>query len=165
MDVADDDSAERNAELEALYARRYTSFLRVAIALLGDLEQARDAVQEAFARALRGLPGFRSEAPLEAWVFSILTNHCRDLRRVERELPGEVEAEAVGNGQPGEHADVRAAVALLPERQCLVLFLRHYADMDYESIAAALQIERGTVAATLHAAHARLRGILEGATR
>jgi RNA polymerase sigma factor (sigma-70 family) len=55
---------------------------------------------------------------------------------------------------------VRAAVQQLPERQRLVLFLRHYADLDYGSIAVALSISDGTVAATLHAAHARLRQLL-----
>jgi DNA-directed RNA polymerase specialized sigma24 family protein len=43
----------RTAELERLYRRRYPSFLRVALALLDEREQARDAVQETFARSLR----------------------------------------------------------------------------------------------------------------
>jgi DNA-directed RNA polymerase specialized sigma24 family protein len=48
-------------------------------------------------------------------------------------------------------------IAALPERQRLVLFLRHYADLDYDTIGTAAGVERGTVAATLHAAHARVR--------
>jgi RNA polymerase sigma factor (sigma-70 family) len=59
--------------------------------------------------------------------------------------------------------DVRAAVAGLPERQRLAVYLRYYADLDYESIAAALGVKPGTVAATLNAAHSRLRGRLEEA--
>ena len=38
-------------------------------------------------------------------------------------------------------------IAGLPERQRLVLFLRHYADLDYDTIAQVAGIERGTVAA------------------
>jgi RNA polymerase sigma factor (sigma-70 family) len=56
---------------------------------------------------------------------------------------------------------VRAAVAALPERQRLALFLRYYADLDYAAIAAILEIKEGTVGATLHAAHAALRAALE----
>jgi RNA polymerase sigma-70 factor (ECF subfamily) len=52
---------------------------------------------------------------------------------------------------------LREAVAALPERQRLALFLRHYADLNYDQIAAVLGVRRGTVAATLHAAHASLR--------
>jgi RNA polymerase sigma factor (sigma-70 family) len=40
---------------------------------------------------------------------------------------------------------VRAALAGLPERQRLALFLRYYADLDYAAIAEALSISRGTV--------------------
>lgn len=151
-------------DLERLYAERYPAFLRFALSLLGDREQARDAVQEAFARALRAIGGFRHDVPLDAWVFAILTNHCRDLRRGRPPLAREQHA-AVTNGRPGEHAELRAAVAALPERQRLILFLRHYADLDYASIAAALGVERGTVAATLHAAHNRLRHALKETAR
>jgi RNA polymerase sigma factor (sigma-70 family) len=60
---------------------------------------------------------------------------------------------------------VRAAVAALPERQRLALFLRYYADLDYAAIAAALGVAEGTVGATLNAAHAALRGSLKEADR
>jgi RNA polymerase sigma factor (sigma-70 family) len=59
---------------------------------------------------------------------------------------------------------VRAAVEQLPERQRLVLFLRYYADLDYRTIAGAVAISEGTVAATLNAAHGRLRQLLSEVT-
>ena len=65
--------------------------------------------------------------------------------------------EPATNGHAVDWGDVRAVVAGLPERQRLVLFLRHYADLDYDRIGAVLGIERGTVAATLHAAHRKIR--------
>jgi RNA polymerase sigma factor (sigma-70 family) len=68
--------------------------------------------------------------------------------------------DASRNGHSEEGA-VRAAVALLPERQRLVLFLRYYADLDYQTIAEALGIAPGTVAAALHAARAAVRRRLE----
>jgi DNA-directed RNA polymerase specialized sigma24 family protein len=40
------------------------------------------------------------------------------------------------------------------------VFLRYYADLDYEAIAAALGIRRGTVAAALNAAHRKLENSL-----
>jgi DNA-directed RNA polymerase specialized sigma24 family protein len=65
--------------------------------------------------------------------------------------------ELEANGHPGDWLEVRAVIAALPERQRLVLFLRHYADLDYDTIAQVAGIERGTVAATLHAAHRKVR--------
>lgn len=60
-----------------------------------------------------------------------------------------------------EPTPVTEAIARLPERQRLALFLRYYADLDYESIATALQVSSGTVGATLNAAHTSLRRLLQ----
>jgi RNA polymerase sigma factor (sigma-70 family) len=60
---------------------------------------------------------------------------------------------------------VRVALAGLPERQRLVVFLRYYADLDYRSIGAALGIRTGTVSATLNAAHRSLRQTLQEVER
>jgi RNA polymerase sigma factor (sigma-70 family) len=57
--------------------------------------------------------------------------------------------------------ELAPAVAALPERQRLVVFLRYYADLDYRTIADALDVEVGTVSATLAAAHRAVRQRLE----
>jgi len=155
-------SAATIGAIEDVYRRRYPRFLRVARAMLGDDEQARDAVQEAFARAIRARFDFRGEGTLEGWLWRTLVNVCTDERR--RTAPPLTDPPHA-NGRPDESAEVRAAVASLPERQRLALFLRYYADLDYEAIATALGVQRGTVAATLHAAHESLRRMLTEVTR
>jgi RNA polymerase sigma factor (sigma-70 family) len=67
-----------------------------------------------------------------------------------------LDQDAATNGHR-ETGAATAALALLPERQRLALFLRYYADLDYAGIAEALGIARGTVSATLHAARSNLR--------
>jgi DNA-directed RNA polymerase specialized sigma24 family protein len=62
-------------------------------------------------------------------------------------------------------ARVRAALALLPERQRLALFLRYYADLDYRTISETLCIAVGTVGVTLSNAQAKLRRLLEEVAR
>jgi RNA polymerase sigma-70 factor, ECF subfamily len=148
------------ADLEALYRERYSAFLRVARVTVHDEAAASDAVHDAFVQAVRNRRSFRGEGTLEAWVWRMVVNAARKRRR---ELPargvevGDVAAVTVnGFGDP-----VRAAVAALPERQRLALFLRYYADLDYAAIAAILDVEEGTVGATLNAAHTALRGSLE----
>ncbi len=65
-------------ELEALYRGRFDVFARVAASVTGDPERARDAVQEAFATAVRKRGTFRGDGPLEAWVgASCSTLHAR----------------------------------------------------------------------------------------
>ena len=46
-------------------------------------------------------------------------------------------------------SELAEAISRLPERERLVLFLRYYADLDYRTIAEALEISGGTVGATL----------------
>jgi RNA polymerase sigma-70 factor (ECF subfamily) len=147
-------------ELEALYRSRFDIFVRVAASVTGDAERARDAVQEAFATAVRKRRTFRGEGPLEAWVWRIVLNGARsDVRRIAP-VAERVER-ALTNGHPEHDAELRVALARLPERQRTAVFLRYYADLDYAAIGAALGIAEGTVAATLNAAHSALRSRLE----
>jgi RNA polymerase sigma-70 factor (ECF subfamily) len=147
--------------IESLYRSRLAVFRRVARGILGDPEAARDAVQEAFAQAVRQRAAYRGEGSLEGWVWRTVVNTARMQRRAREArplgaLPESYELET--NGRPsGADPRVRAAVAALPERQRLVLFLRYYADLDYATIAEVLDISPGTVAATLNSARSSLR--------
>jgi RNA polymerase sigma-70 factor, ECF subfamily len=151
-------------DLEVLYRRGYRQFLRVAIAIVGEESRAHDAVQEGFARAIRSADSYRAEGNVEAWLWRIVINAAHATRpdRVVVEI-GE-QTDRAANGHPGAEndGDIRAWVASLPERQRLAVFLRYYADLDYRTIGDVLEIETGTVSATLAAAHASLRGAIEG---
>ncbi len=153
--------------LEQLYRARYPRFLRLALAIVGSREAAADVVQEAFARAIRHRDELRSEEALESWLWRTVINTGRNqVKRGQRQVDLEnVDEFAAPNGRGGSWPELRAAIAALPERQRQALFLRHYADLEYEQIGEVLGIARGTVAATLHAAHRSLRGTLEGAHR
>lgn len=155
----------RLAEIEQLYRDRFRQFLRVAIAITGDYDQALDAVQEGFGDAIRSRERFRGDGPLASWVWRAVVNASRDVARARsnrREIDLDTDLTESTNGSGGEPSpELRAAIAALPERQRLVLFLRHYADLDYQSIAAALDVAGGTVSASLSQAHARLRRALQ----
>ena len=148
-------------ELEALYRSRFEVFARVAASVTGDGDRARDAVQEGFATAVRKRRSFRAEGPLEAWVWRIVLNAARSDARRRPTAAFVVDEPISTNGHPGESAELRVALACLPERQRTAVFLRYYADLEYAAIAEALGISTGTVAATLNAAHASLRFRLE----
>lgn len=143
------------AAIEDLYRRQYRRFLRVAIAVVGSPDAAADAVQEAFARALRERHSLRNDDSLPAWVWRMVMNAAIDQqRRTKREVPGAAPERVA---EPEDLDDLRQAVAALPDRQRHTLFLRHYADLSYDEIAEVLGVARGTVAAALHAAHETLR--------
>jgi RNA polymerase sigma-70 factor (ECF subfamily) len=145
------------AELESLYRSEYRRFLRVAAAILRDEVRAVDAV-DAFASAIRRQRQFRGEGPLQAWVWRMVVNAALK----ERGRPRHTELTDFEVAAPLEEpTPVADAITRLPERQRLALFLRYYADLDYESIATALEVSSGTVGATLNAAHTSLRRLLQ----
>ena len=147
-------------QIEVLYRARIGGFYRVASAIVRDRDLAWDAVQEGFADAVRGRAGFRGEAPLEAWVWRLVVNAALRSQRRPPPVPLPDGFECVVS-QNGNGPDVRNAVAALPERQRLAVFLRYYADLDYRAIADVLGVEVGTVSATLHAALSALRETME----
>ena len=152
------------AELESLYRRRHDAFVRVAAGVTGDAGLAGDAVHEAFVRAVRHGRRLRRADSLEGWVWRIVLNeahrrHARESRLVPVDPSALPDAPATNGDRPDER--VRATLAMLPERQRLALFLRYYADLDYAAIARVLDMAPGTVAATLNAAHTRLRALLK----
>jgi RNA polymerase sigma-70 factor (ECF subfamily) len=148
--------------LEQLYRSRFRAFLRVAASVAGE-RRAADAVHDGFVRALRHRETFREGGSLEAWVWRTVINAAHDVRRADRgELSFDEVPEPAGNGNaPSADESIRAAVAALPPRQRLAVFLRYYADLDYSAIAEILDSSPGTVAATLHKARAAIRRQLQ----
>lgn len=145
-------------ELEALYRERWAAFARVAISIAGSVDVGREAVQEGFARAIEQRQQFRGDCPLEAWVWRIVLNTAKTasvrMAREESETSVEPEDVSANGSRPSE---VALWVRNLPERQRVAVFLRYWADLDYRTIAEVLEVEVGTVSATLSAAHQSLR--------
>jgi RNA polymerase sigma factor (sigma-70 family) len=146
--------------IERVYRERGRDFQRLALAQTGDLERARDAVQEGFARAIRGRSSFQGAGSIEGWLARCVINAAHDARR--RGGRADPVPDLAGGLDSGpESLVVREAVMQLPRRQRDALFLRYYLDLDYAAIAEALGVAVGTVSATLHAARTSLRQALE----
>ena len=149
------------SEIERVYRRSYTAFVRTAAAIAGDWRAGEDAVHDAFVIAVRGRRGFRGEGSPEGWLWTIVVNAAKARRRREQRPPlVDVAGSADSSDVCPRDEQVRELVHELPERQRLALFLRYYADLDYRTIAAVLDIREGTVGATLNAAHNALRTAL-----
>lgn len=122
--------------------------LRVCRGLLG-VQDAEDAWQTTFLKALRAWPGLAPETPVEAWLVTIAHRTCLDHRRAAaRDL-------SVAVAQPPEVAvhdperSIWGLVAELPARQRGAVTLRHLGGMSYAEVAGLLG---GTEAAARRAA-------------
>jgi RNA polymerase sigma-70 factor (ECF subfamily) len=140
--------AASRREIEMLYRERYLPFRRALASFTGSYESAHDVVQEAFARALAQRRRFRGDAPLAAWVWRIAVRVALD-ERAEARRAAAVDTSAVGLVEPAHDPELAEALLKLPPRRRLIFFLRYFADLTYEEIAAACGISVGTVAAAL----------------
>ena len=146
----------RSLALEQLYRERFAGFCDALSSVTGSRESARDAVQEAFARALRKRSQLRREESLAPWVWTTALRIALDSRR--RAL-GTQEID-IALAQPERDPELAAAIKSLAPRRRLVVFLRYFADFSYAEIAEACDVSEGTVAATLAQAHEALRAVL-----
>lgn len=151
----------------------------LCVRLLRDAEEARDAAQEAFARAYAALGTYDPAQPFGPWLLRIARNHCLDVLR--RRLPDAQRVEldaAPEEGARRELADGAAvaadealerrelagalerAVSALPPNYREVVHLFHVEHLSYKQIAATLDVPIGTVMTWLHRARARLKDAL-----
>jgi RNA polymerase sigma-70 factor (ECF subfamily) len=152
--------ADVTDEIERVYRERYVAFRNALVTVTGSHEAARDAVQEAFARALRSQDQFRGEGTLDAWVFRIALRTALETRRNGREVALLDDADPT-LPVPERDPELAAALRELPPRRRLIVFLRYFADLSYSEIAAVCEISEGTVAASLAQARADLLEALE----
>jgi RNA polymerase sigma-70 factor, ECF subfamily len=159
------------AAFEPLVRQYEGRALLVARGLLGDGDEAADAVQDAFVRAYRGLHRLREGSGFGPWFNVLLRNHCLDLLRSRRghagltaeRLDREVWSEPTGtDGMEREQlssAVHRALSAISPEHR-QVLVLKEMEGLSYAEIAEATGVVAGTVASRLHHARAELKKVL-----
>jgi RNA polymerase sigma-70 factor, ECF subfamily len=127
-----------------------------------------DVAQEAFIRVIRGIARFDPAGParLSTWIVTVATRTCLNaLRGRNREAPIDEQPAACDPGASPEDLvlererghRIQAAMAALPAEMRAVLVLRAYHDLDYPEIAAALDLEVGTVKSRLSRARIALR--------
>lgn len=149
--------------------------VRIARALLGDTDAARDAAQDAFLKAYRSLHQFDASRSFRPWFLQILRNQCRDALRSRRARErvevrqATSEARSVGSDtrlrdDARRHASdlLRRGLAELGEEEREIIVLKDIAGWSYAEIAAQLEVPEGTVASRLHHARRALRQALDG---
>jgi RNA polymerase sigma-70 factor (ECF subfamily) len=152
--------AASREDIEALYRERYGAFRNGLVPLAGTSERAHDAVQEAFARALRRRREFRGDGSLEGWVWRIAFHVALAGRRELQGISLEEAFLVAEIPHPERDPELAEALLSLPPRRRLIVFLRYFADLQYDQIATVCEISEGTVAATLAHAHGELRDTL-----
>jgi len=160
---------------------------RLALRVLRDEEQARDAVQDAFLKAYVNLGRFEGRSSFYTWLYRLVMNLCLDVKRrdhsvrvVETGEPTDLERIATPDVRGADEGPWRAheespdaavdrselrgalarAIDELPEAARETLVLREVEGLSYAEIAESLGIPKGTVMSRLHYARRRVQELL-----
>ena len=188
--IIDDDAGFvarcRQGDTEAftfLVRRHQKKMLNIAYRMIGDYDEACDAVQEAFLSAFRAIGKFRGEARFSTWLCGIVLNHSRShikqravLSRLEgTSLDGPVksENESIPSGHYSQEesvveriekreleANVQECIGFLDVEHREVLVLRDIQGFSYEEIGLMLKLPQGTVRSRLFRARNALKDSL-----
>ena len=127
--------AVRVPPFERFYEEQKGAVLARLRGLLG--QDADDAFQETFLRALRAYPSLKHGRHLRAWALTIASNVAIDAKRRERITAADVpDLESVDEPLPYE--ELRRLTAELPQKERAAVFLRYGYDLSYEEIGSAI---------------------------
>jgi RNA polymerase sigma-70 factor (sigma-E family) len=153
------DVREGDDRLAALHREHYTSLVRLATLVVGDVGVAEQLVQDAFVKLQLRWGGLRDPDKAPAWLRSAVLNGARShLRRRKvsdrhetRHTVGPApETPEAATEHLADHERVVAALRRLPRRQREAIALRYYLDLPEAEIAAAMGASAGSVKTHLH---------------
>jgi RNA polymerase sigma factor (sigma-70 family) len=167
-------AAEQTAArtLEEAFARHQAELLGTLFYLVGNIEDARDALQEAFVKCWRHRGEVSEIENLKAWIFRVALNTGRDIRetawrRKRQGLPEDEGSLASRHAGPVDEAlhderliRLREALQQLRPEEQEVFLLRQNGELTYDQIAELLGVPTGTVKTRMRLALARLREVL-----
>lgn len=141
---------------------------RVALYVLGNAQDAEDAVSETFVEAYKGIHNLRDEASFKRWMLTILSVRCK--RRIggyikERknlDIDELTELPSAGDDSPNpEHVSVRDALSSLTEQERQIVVLATVQGYTTREVAEMLRLPHGTVSSKLHRTLKKLKKKLE----
>lgn len=168
------------AAFEELVCRHEKKVYNLALRMTGSRDDACELTQDAFLNAYRNLASFKMECSFGTWLYRLTSNACIDfLRREKRrrtismtcsideeeaERQSEIPDLRYSPEAELERRELRRSIAsaldsLSPEHR-QILILREIDDLSYAEIAAALELEEGTVKSRISRARLQLRRVL-----
>jgi RNA polymerase sigma factor (sigma-70 family) len=154
--------AGNEAAFEAVYERYHRPLVSFCRHMLGNPDDAAEAVQQAFLSAYRDLTTSEKAIELKPWLFTIARNRCRSTLRARREHANVDLAEPATEGLAADvqrREDLRELlgdIARLPEDQRAALVLAELGSLGHEQIGEVVGCSRAKVKALVFQARSSL---------
>lgn len=149
--------------------------LRVAVGMMGNVDEAHDALQEAFVKAFHNLERFDVKRAFGPWFYQILRNQCRDMLRSRQSRQKVLARDEHLEARPADDSysperrrernaakeTVWEALEHIGDDHRDIIVLKEIEGFRYHEIAEILEIPEGTVASRLYHARRALKEALE----
>lgn len=149
---------------EGIVGRYQQVLFTVAVRMLGDEEEARDAAQNTFIKVFENLGTYDPSRRFFSWMYRILMNECLNVRRrpslvrtageIDDRIAKSSDADLVEAAERREA--VKKAILALPDQYREVIVLRHFAALSYEAMSEAIGVPSKTVKSRLYSARQQL---------
>jgi RNA polymerase sigma factor (sigma-70 family) len=153
----------------AIFRRYHKPLFRYCAAILGNADDAHDALQNTMVKVLRSLPGERREVRLRPWLYRIAHNESIELLRRRRPLEQLDTELLLDEADPAESAAARERLRRLigdleelPERQRGALVMRELGGLSFEQIGEAFETSPAVARQTVYEARLGLQQMNEG---
>jgi RNA polymerase sigma-70 factor (ECF subfamily) len=153
--------------LAALCERHAARVERIALHMLRDPEDARDASQEALVKVVQRIGQFKGESQFSTWLHRLVVNTCKDVAQAKwarRAEPLLEDTRVAPDGDPVREAaasetrrELGRCLAELPPAQATVVALKDAFDVPFEEISAATGLPVGTAKCYAHRGRNGLR--------
>jgi RNA polymerase sigma-70 factor, ECF subfamily len=146
--------------LEALCERHAPRVERLALHLLRDPEDARDASQEALAKLCTRIVQFRGESQFSTWLHRLTVNACSDVAKRQRARACEPlfeDRRAVTDPDPLLRSELNRCLGEIAPDQARIVVLKDALGLSFEEIAAVSDMPVGTAKCYAHRGRNRLR--------
>lgn len=165
QEIIDGCLANDSMAQKALYEKYKKAMYTLAYRITGDFESANDVLQDGFLKVFRGLPGFRQESTLGAWIKTIVVRTAYSKIRKNKMF-----FEPLDNVDSGELVDwgdylaaeyLEKAIMSLPDGYRMVFIMIEVEGYSHKEVAEKLEISVGTSKSQLFYAKRRLREMLK----
>jgi len=158
-------ASDRTEDFDGFYLASRERLLHALYAMTGDLAEAQDVVQEAYARAWQRWSSVSSYDDPAAWVRTVAWRLAISRRRKARNrLSAAMRLHAISPPVPEPSPDSAAIVAALrklPDAQRRALALHYLCDLSVEAVAAETGVSTGTVKSRLSRGRAALAAVID----
>ena len=149
------------AAFTVLVERHYKGVFALCLGMLGNIDDAEDATQEAILKGLARIKKLKKSDQFEWWILQIARNHCIDFLRRRKRIKASGQKESRSSGsQIRDHDDLEQAIHRLPQELRVPLTMFYFDGKNAKTIADKLNISHSGACQRIRQARRQLHELL-----